>query len=210
MSNGAPKPSGPSPLRARERILQAAAELFRAQGYEASMDGIASAADVSKQTLYNQFGSKEDLFKAIVAARADELRAPLSDVGLERHPREVLTEFARQYYALIMTADGMAFLRMVVAAAPRFPEIARDFYEFGPKHTLALLADWMAREDRLGRLDTGDPAFAAEHFTSLIQGHVQLRGLLGIEIELSPAELERRARFCADAFMRAFAPVNRL
>ena len=206
MSNAAPRPSGPSPLRARERILTAAAELFRAQGYEASMDAIATAADVSKQTLYNQFGSKEELFKAIVAVRAEELRAPLSDVAAERHPREVLTEFARQYYAVIMTPDGMAFLRMVIAAAARFPEVTGDFYEFGPKRTLALLTEWMAREDRLGRLDTGDPALAAEHFTSLILGHFQLRGLLGMATEISPAEIERRARFCADAFMRAFGP----
>ncbi|MBP6010945.1 MAG: TetR/AcrR family transcriptional regulator [Alphaproteobacteria bacterium] len=206
MSNPAPRPSGPSPLRARERILNAAAELFRAQGYEASMDAIATAAGVSKQTLYNQFGSKEELFKAIIAARADVLRAPLSAAGPERHPREVLTGFARQYYTLFLTPDGMDFLRMLIAAAPRFPELAQDFYDLGPKRTLSLLTEWMAREDRLGRLDTGDPALAAEHFSSLILGHFQLRGLLGMASALSPSEIERRARFCADAFMRAFGP----
>lgn len=205
MSNPA-RPTGPSPLRARERILSAAAELFRGQGYEASMDAIATAADVSKQTLYNQFGSKEELFKAIVAVRSEELRAPLSDGAGERHPREVLTDFARQYYTVIMTPNGMAFLRMVIATAQRFPEVTGDFYELGPKRTLALLTEWMAREDRLGRLDTGDPALAAEHFTSLILGHFQLRGLLGMASEISQAEIERRARFCADAFMRAFGP----
>ena len=206
MSNPAPRPSGPSPLRARERILHAAADLFRAQGYEASMDAIATAADVSKQTLYNQFGSKEELFKAIIAARADILRAPLSAAGADRHPRDVLTEFARQYYTLFLTPNGIDFVRMLIAAAPRFPEVARDFYEFGPKRTLSLLSEWMAREDRLGRLDTRDPALAAEHFSSLILGHFQLRGLLGIGVELSPAEVERRARFCAETFMRAFGP----
>jgi TetR/AcrR family transcriptional repressor of mexJK operon len=101
-------------------------------------------------------------------------------------------------------------MRMLIAASPRFPEIGVDFYDVGPGQTLAALAEWMAREDRLGRLDVADPKLAAEHFLSLILGHVQLKGFLGLDAQLSDAELERRARFCADAFMRAFgATVNR-
>jgi TetR/AcrR family transcriptional regulator, mexJK operon transcriptional repressor len=96
-----------------------------------------------------------------------------------------------------------------VAAGQRFPEIGIDFYEAGPKQTLEALAAWMAREDRLGRLDTGDPRLAAEHFLSLILGHVQTKGLLGIPVDMSKAETERRVRFCVEVFMRAFAPVNR-
>jgi len=64
----------------------------------------------------------------------------------------------------------------------------------------------MAREDRLGRLNTGDPRLAAEHFLSLILGHVQTKGLLGIPVKLASAEIERRVRFCVEIFMRAFAP----
>jgi hypothetical protein len=72
-----------------------------------------------------------------------------------------------------------------------------------------MLSEWMAREDQLGRLATGDPKLAAEHFLSLILGHVQTRGLLGVPAaELSTAEIEKRVKFCVDAFMRAFGPVN--
>jgi TetR/AcrR family transcriptional regulator, mexJK operon transcriptional repressor len=193
----------------RMRVMDAAAQLFRAQGYEASMDAIATAADVSKQTLYNQFGSKEELFKSIITARSAAVRAPLAEPASHRHPREVLLDFKRQYYALAYTAQALGFYRTIVAAGQRFPEIGLDFYEAGPKQTQKMLADWMAREDRFGRLDTGDPALAAEHFLSLIMGHMQTRGLLGVPGEPSAAELERRARFCVDAFMRAFARVDR-
>lgn len=196
----------PSSTRARARIMDAAAELFRLQGYEASMDAIATAADVSKQTLYNQFGSKEELFKSIITARAAALRAPLAGPASHRHPREVLADVARQYYALAFTPESLGFMRTIIAAGQRFPEIGMDFYEVGPKQTLEMLSEWMAREDRLGRLDTGDPKLAAEHFLSLILGHIQIKGLLGMDVHISEAEMDRRARFCADAFMRAFAP----
>ena len=75
------------------------------------------------------------------------------------------------------------------------------------KLMLEALGQWMAREERLGRLDTGgDPLVAAEHFLSLITGHIETKGLLGIGVEMSPTEIERRAKFCADVFMRAFGP----
>ena len=196
--------------RVRARILQAAADLFQAQGYDASMEAIAEEADVSKQTLYNQFGSKEELFKTMVAVRAEPLRAPLAATAPDRAPRDVLIELARQYYALAFTPRGAGFMRMLISASARFPELGADFYEVGPKRTLLALSEWMAREDRLGRLDVVDPKLAAEHFLSLILGHVQLKGFLGLDAGLAEAELERRARFCADAFMRAFgASVNR-
>jgi len=190
----------------RERIMEAAADLFRAQGYEASMDAIASAADVSKQTLYNQFGSKEELFKSIISERAAALRAPLAASAPHRHPREVLTDFARQYYALAFRPQSIGFMRTIVAASQRFPEIGADFYEVGPKQTLQMLGDWMVREVRLGRLEIDEPQLAAEHFLSLILGHVHTKGLLGLPVEMTDDEIERRARFCADAFMRAFSP----
>lgn len=192
--------------RVRERILQAASEAFQSQGYEVSMDAIASAAEVSKQTLYNQFGSKEELFKAIVATRAETLRAPLANASPERPPRDVLMDLVRQYYALAITPAAAGFMRMLISTSARFPEIGVDFYDVGPHATLRALTDWIAREDRLGRLDAADPKLAAEHFLSLILGHMQLKGLLGLDVVPSEAELERRARFCVDTFMRAFAP----
>ena len=196
----------PAPSATRARIMDAGAELFREHGYEVSMDAIAAAADVSKQTLYNQFGSKEELFKSIITDRAAAMRAPLAASAPHRHPRDVLADVARQYYELAFTVQSLGFLRTIIAAGQRFPEIGRDFYDAGPKQTLEMLSAWMAREDKLGRLDIGDPNLAAEHFLSLILGHVQTKGLLGIPVRLSPDETERRVRFCVEVFMRAFAP----
>jgi AcrR family transcriptional regulator len=194
-------------LSIRARILEAAAEMFRSQGYDVSMDSIASAANVSKQTLYNQFGSKEDLFKAMVADRASAMRAPLNVHVLDRHPRDMLADVARQYYSHALTRYELDYYRMIIGASQQFPEIGEAYYEAGPKQILDALTAWIGREERIGQLDTGgDPQFAAEHFLGLITARVEARGLLGRDVEMSPAEIERRARFCSDIFMRAFGP----
>jgi TetR/AcrR family transcriptional regulator, mexJK operon transcriptional repressor len=194
-------------LSIRARILEAASEKFRIEGYDVSMDVIASAANVSKQTLYNQFGSKDELFKAMVADRASAMRAPLQVQVLDRHPRDMLADVARQYYTHACTAYELSYYRMIIGASVQFPEMAKAYYEAGPKPVLDALSSWIAREERVGRLDTGgDPEFAAEHFLGLITARLETRGLLGQNIELTPNEIERRARFCAEIFMRAFGP----
>jgi TetR/AcrR family transcriptional regulator, cholesterol catabolism regulator len=59
----------------RERIVDAAVELFVSQGYDTTtVDQIAAAADVARGTFFNHFPSKEDLTHAWIERRREELR----------------------------------------------------------------------------------------------------------------------------------------
>ena len=67
-------------LRARQkfdrnnRILEAAAELFKRDGYEAvKMEAIAAASEVSIGTIYNYYQNKGDLLVAIVSMEVHEV-----------------------------------------------------------------------------------------------------------------------------------------
>lgn len=67
-------------LRARqkanrtERILAAATDLFRTQGYDAvRIEDIAEAAEVSVGTFYNYFQTKGDVLVAIVSVEVEEV-----------------------------------------------------------------------------------------------------------------------------------------
>jgi AcrR family transcriptional regulator len=56
------------------RILEAAAELFRAAGYEgAKIEAIAAQAEVSIGTIYNYYRNKGDLLVAIVSMEVNEV-----------------------------------------------------------------------------------------------------------------------------------------
>lgn len=52
-------------------MLDAAARVFAAEGLEASMPAVASAAGVGVGTIYRAFGSKEELIAALAADRVD-------------------------------------------------------------------------------------------------------------------------------------------
>src|SRR5579863_2588630 len=79
--------AGPAPAaesRKREQVMDAATELFLAQGYGAvSMDAVARAAGVSKATLYAYFASKSALFARIVCDRG--LNAKLDESLYPEH-----------------------------------------------------------------------------------------------------------------------------
>lgn len=57
-----------------EKILEAAERLFEANGFHATgVDEIASTADVTKRTLYKQFGSKEGLIEAVLCKHQSQM-----------------------------------------------------------------------------------------------------------------------------------------
>ena len=59
-----------------ERIIQAAAALFRADGFDAvRMEAIAALAEVAAGTVYNYFPTKGDLLVAIVSREVQEVLA---------------------------------------------------------------------------------------------------------------------------------------
>jgi AcrR family transcriptional regulator len=63
-----------------EQILEAAAEVFATRGYEAATtNAIAAAAGISPGSLYQFFGNKDDIVRALAQRYADELAAVHDD-----------------------------------------------------------------------------------------------------------------------------------
>lgn len=63
-----------APDQTRQRILDAAADVFATKGYhEAAVDDIVRASATSKGAVYFHFPSKEELFLALIDAMADRL-----------------------------------------------------------------------------------------------------------------------------------------
>jgi AcrR family transcriptional regulator len=61
--------------RNRQRIMQAAQEVFALRGLEASLDDVADHAGVGIGTVYRRFANKESLVEAIFEERIDQLVA---------------------------------------------------------------------------------------------------------------------------------------
>ena len=86
---GAKAASGPS---ARERLLAAANELFYDEGvHTVGIDRVIERAGVAKASLYNSFGSKDELVRAYLEGRHERVASRIT-AYLERYsdPRERL------------------------------------------------------------------------------------------------------------------------
>lgn len=202
-----PRIAGQIDLAKSEAILDAAAGVFGERGLAASMEEIARRACVSKQTIYNHYGSKPELIRALVARRVSEITAPLMEPSAAEHPEEALTAFGRFMIEAVDNPRGLSMLRMAVESAADQPDLARAFFEAGPATSRRRLADFLRMETLAGRLVIEDPELAAEFFASMVIGSRQLGNLLGAHRELSDDQVEAIAVEAARRFMRAYAAV---
>ena len=195
-----PRAVGQIDLAKTEAILDAAAQVFGERGLAASMEEIARRARVSKQTIYNHYGSKPELIRAIVDRRVSEITAPLLLPEALDHPEDALVAFGRS-----MLSRGVSMLRMTVEAAAEHPDLARAFFEAGPATSRHRLAEFLQIETDNGRLAVDDPALAAEFFAGMVIGAHQISQLLGVFRQLDEAQIDRVAREAAQRFMRAYS-----
>jgi AcrR family transcriptional regulator len=70
-SGGVVRDPGTEPPPSRERVLEAAARVFAAEGLDAPMPAVAAAAGVGVGTIYRAFGSKEELIASLAADRIE-------------------------------------------------------------------------------------------------------------------------------------------
>jgi AcrR family transcriptional regulator len=93
--------------RNRERIIEAAREVFREHGYDASLDEVAKTAGVGAGTLYRHFPTRENLLDAIMQSWVDRVdEAAAKAAAHEGPPREKLLAWFTTYVALISLHKG--------------------------------------------------------------------------------------------------------
>ncbi|WP_210585400.1 TetR/AcrR family transcriptional regulator [Streptomyces sp. GESEQ-35] len=118
---------------ARERLLAAADELFYSEGVQTvGIDRIVQKAGVAKASLYNLFGSKEELVQAYLDARHANTRAQVERALTRfRTPRERLLGVFDAQGQLFTEPDfnGCAHMTASAEARPGSPvECATDRY----------------------------------------------------------------------------------
>jgi TetR/AcrR family transcriptional repressor of mexJK operon len=183
----------------RQRVLEAACEAFREEGYQVSIDRIAARAQVARQTLYNHFPSKEALFAEVVRHAIQSILVTLDGEG---DVRATLLAFGDAYRGKLLSPEGIAIFRTMAAEAPRFPALAKQFFEQGPVTTRKRLAEYLAHAMGRGSLRRDDPDFAAEMLTAMLADFDRLRGLINLQTDL--AKPTKTAQVI-DCFLRAFA-----
>jgi TetR/AcrR family transcriptional regulator, mexJK operon transcriptional repressor len=172
-----------SPLQMRKRsaILEGAKTVFLSQGFGlATMDDVAAAAGVGKQTVYRHFKSKEALFVGLVSSMCAQIGELLASAQFEQSDHSPETQLHELGWVLarsLIEPDYLRLYRAIVAEAERLPELGQVFYENGAKVVRVFSAKILRK-----RFDESTAALRAATFVQLVLGDVYLELSIGFTV----------------------------
>jgi TetR/AcrR family transcriptional repressor of mexJK operon len=188
-------------------LIETAGELFLKNGYtKVSLESIARAAHVAVRTIYVKFGGKAGLLNAVLASRRDRF-FNMHDMEIDQRPvREIIDDFARRLLELLLAPEAINMQRVVIAEAPRNPELAQTFYEAGPQLTRDMLDRFFARPDIRAQLRPDVPLeLLSQHLLNCVSGD-PLGRLMLPPSPLAREETLRRLEQRLDLFYRSVLP----
>ncbi len=167
---------------AREAIVEAAERLFFERGYgSVSMDELAEDAGVARRTLYNQFASKEEIFREMLNGASAQLEGAFPPgVETQGDVEEVLRLVAGTILQLHRHSEYVGFLRMVMVDSRQFPWIAESFAAVMDPQTDRLVR-YLAHLTAMGILNCRNAALAAHQFMGALNEFTLWPRMMGRE-----------------------------
>jgi AcrR family transcriptional regulator len=173
----------------REQILQGALQVFLSHGYAGtSMDRVAAAAGVSKQTIYSYFQDKEGLFTALIEqVTIQRLQHELGCEMLCGEPEILLRQLAEAFLDKMGDQDYLNLLRLIVAESGRFPELAQLYSRTVIQRARQMLSAYFQSHPEL---QIPDPEAAAHIFCGSLVSFLLAQEILYGKL-VAPLETDR-------------------
>ena len=135
-------------LQRRDAIVQIATRAFLDRGYAAtSMSAIADELGGSKATLWSHFGSKEELFAAVVDQLVDRFACDIEGtLSEDTFSIEGLRGYCRRFLNKLMGNEAIKLFRLIIADGGRFPEINAVFHVRAPARIQRLVAGYLGTQ----------------------------------------------------------------
>jgi AcrR family transcriptional regulator len=192
----------------REEILEHALDVIAREGFRgASVKELAQAAGLSQAGLLHYFGSKEELFLAILRKRDERDAADFAekvDLYLAAHARPMQLEHLRESYVGVVrhNADvpGLVelFSRMATEAASASHPAHQYFLERSAGFTAVFVEAIRAQQASGTMTDRVDPVVLARMFQAVADG-MQLQWLLDPDVDMAKV---------VDALFEVLTPVD--
>lgn len=187
----------------QQQIEAAAYEVLEAKGYGGtSMQGIAKRARASNETLYNWYGDKQGLFRALVTRNAEEVKSHLeAELETDHEALSILGTLGPKLLNLLTGDRAIALNR--AAAADSTGELGATLSKAGREAIFPLLEQVLLRAQQEGQLRFDATEEAVGLYLDLLIGDQQIRRVVG----RLPAPTEE---FCVARSQRAVSHLCQL
>ena len=183
----------------RQRLIEAAAQVFAEEGYaRATTRALAAAAGVNEVTLFRHFGNKESLFAAVT----EQYAGPAVTTALEAqlsgdYHRDLLTVGNQ---LLQMLLERKEVLRMMLCEASHFPEVQAVMVQ-NPRQIRRMLARYLQQQIERGQVRPLHPEATAQAFAGMLFSYAIMWEILGDSVEPEMTTEELVAQF-VDIFVQ--------
>jgi TetR/AcrR family transcriptional regulator len=195
-------------MEKEDRILAAALDVFARHGFAgATLDEIATGAGMSKPNLIYYFGSKEEVYQALLGRTLETWLEPLIALDPAGEPLEEIRAYIRR--KLEMSRDrpreSRLFAGEILAGAPLIGTVLEDDLKALVDEKVAVIRQWIAA----GQLAAHDPyhlIFAlwatTQHYADF---DVQVQAVLGGDTD-EAVRFAGAERFMEDVILRGLRP----
>ncbi len=191
----------PAPDARMLQLLTAAKDTFTSKGFAATtMDDIASAAGMSKKTLYKLFESKTELFRAMLLRSLPQ--ADFTDASLEGSPVTRLRSMLREAADVALSPGEIALQRLIIGERQASPALGRMFAEVIMDSGTDQVVELLKAAGLEPRFEGVPLRLVAEMLFGMVFGHDHFRLLTDTGFKLNRRMLDKRidlaiATFCA-------------
>ncbi|MDP2062860.1 MAG: TetR family transcriptional regulator C-terminal domain-containing protein [Phaeovulum sp.] len=200
-----PRPRTRIQRQNRDAILEAALEVFSAQGFRgATLDQIAAAASLSKPNVLYYFASKEAIHLALLGGLMDSWLAPLRALDPAGEPLAEILGYVRRKVEMSrdFPRESRLFANEILQGAPRMLDAIEGELKTLVDEKAAVIRAWGAA----GRIAAVDPYHLIFSIWALTQHYadfdVQVRAVLGPGHD----PFAEAGQFIEELFTRLLAP----
>lgn len=137
------------------QILKAAEQVFAETGFSgATMAEIAEKADLPKANLHYYFGTKEELYRAVLSNILDIWLESVSSIRPDADPAQAIADYVRSKMDVARTRPlaSKVFANEIIGGAGLIEEFLSKDLKGQVEEKAAILEGWMA-DGRMARLD---------------------------------------------------------
>lgn len=192
----------------RERIEAAAYEVLRERGYRrASMLEIARKASASNETLYNWYGNKQALFRALVEANARQAFAMLAEALRDEmaEPMASLAAIAPEILTVVTGERAVMLNRAAAGDVDDTASLGTAIAAAGRETIMPMVRSLIEKAHAGGTIACDDAGEATEVFISLLVGDTQIRRVIGVMAEPDVHAIRLRAERATRHFRAIYA-----